>query len=73
VSEWIKCSDRLPGTGMVLAYAPGNDDNHRGPVSVETANSLLWWHQNYPERFYTHWMPFPEPPASSHSAADAPK
>lgn len=64
MSEWIACNDRLPGSGNVLAYAPGNVNGDLGPIQTVGANSVLWWHQNYPNSMFTHWMPLPQPPVS---------
>lgn len=71
MGEWIKCSDMLPGDGLVLAYAPINAAETLGPVSVQQARSLLWWHGNYPDKQFTHWMPLPADPALAKDAPHA--
>lgn len=69
MSAWIKCSDRLPGSGLVLAYAPRNSANPMGAISVEQAKSVVWWHGQYPMTYFTHWMRLPDAPEESISTA----
>lgn len=67
MSEWIKCSERLPeeqievlvwyeGTGMV----PGSIGiDHLAKDRFENGAPLTWYLAG---DTVTHWMPLPEPP-----------
>lgn len=69
MSEWIKCSDRMPEVGTkVIAFRKGKKRND-GPFFAKTYNTL-----GRPWRFIdgercdigvTHWMPLPSPPEDS--------
>lgn len=57
MSEWIKCSDRMPNRNeRVLCY--------NGEVLFESVWDEIWQDgQNYWElENVTHWMPLPQPP-----------
>jgi len=64
MSEWIKCSERLPGDkdyannlvlyeNMLMCIVAYYDDNRDSWYSTETATNV----ENV-----THWMPLPSPP-----------
>lgn len=65
--EWIKCSERMPGSGItVLGYCVCNSNfsgiyTMRKPV-IEAKNSKQDTRLIKHERV-THWMPLPEPPS----------
>lgn len=67
MSEWIKCSDRLPENDEeVLVF--GKDGMFCGRyetcAGISYWNSHRWDHTECMVEFepVTHWMPFPNPP-----------
>ncbi len=65
MSEWIKCSDRLPEKGRYIVCADTDD----GPEVCEMAwNGRAWIYEGeptYAHGFYieaTHWQHLPPPP-----------
>ena len=59
MSEWIKCSDRLPDDGVwVLIYQEGYVFDM---ASYSERNDLFENGYEWLEGV-THWMPLPEPP-----------
>lgn len=60
MSEWIKCSVRMPVCGYVITFRP----------SAPKGNEIATINYDYiQERFggqypVTHWMPLPSPPGS---------
>lgn len=69
MSEWIKCSDRLPPTsGSYLVLKPHSAYKHGIYEWLQEEQS--WeqeWHRKKrselkPRTWVTHWMPLPEPP-----------
>ena len=65
MSEWIACNECVPGSGIVLAYAPGEAENVMGCIQTQQAASVAWWHGQYPNKMFTHWMPLPKPPPTT--------
>lgn len=69
MSEWIKCSDRMPSE--TYAYGCHTDDvlcrTRSGKMviamSVNTTTGQAWLDQQSMERDVTHWMPLPAPPS----------
>jgi len=60
MSEWIKCSERLPERGKrVLMYSPNNEESDTGAISVQ-----MGWvaHNKLNVHGITHWMPLPDKP-----------
>ena len=68
MSEWIKCSDRLPTPNvMVLGYILGKTNKStQGPFFILHKNRehhpWEWLDGNTCYSKVTHWMPLPEPP-----------
>lgn len=69
MSEWIKCSDRLPEYNTeVLVTAefdrPGDWRHSIGALDSNMRDSAAWkWWVKGASWTPTHWMPLPEPPA----------
>ncbi|MCY1389117.1 hypothetical protein D9M71_39070 [compost metagenome] len=73
MSEWIKCSDRLPEVASRLSQ-PCNINGREIPAlnrSVEVitfdghrvwGRRMEWFDEMKPLSGVTHWMPLPEPP-----------
>ena len=72
MSEWIKCSERLPEIedASVLAYWPSNGgmdmvhiyDYFKDITAGVDDNGVQLYTKWYIESGVTHWMPLPEPP-----------
>lgn len=65
MSEWISVKDRLPLYGRYVLGIGG--EVLRLPYSVRMIRSKdgpLWWF-GLTQRYPTHWMPLPAPPAAS--------
>ena len=67
MSEWIKCSERLPDAQARFIVCADTDD---GPDVFEMAyNGKDWLYESEPTFSYpfyievTHWQPLPPPPA----------
>lgn len=63
MTEWIKCSERMPGHGLPVLVV-GNDVVQK---NIYEWDGSTWqdWRGDYdecPESAFTHWMPLPEPP-----------
>ncbi|WP_411814041.1 DUF551 domain-containing protein [Cronobacter sakazakii] len=69
MSEWIKCSDRMPEIGQrVLVATEGRSVNcasYRQWESAKTEKGRAPRFEDYRGTVYgvTHWMPLPAPPA----------
>lgn len=67
MSEWIKCSDRMPNGGdhevFVLVYADGAM-NCLAYYKGEWQDWCKANHLNVAISDITHWMPLPLPPAA---------
>ncbi|MDG9785311.1 DUF551 domain-containing protein [Metapseudomonas otitidis] len=66
MSQWIKCSERMPKPNQeVLVYRKGNRASH-GPFFAKAKNREMHpWEYLDGDTCYmaiTHWMPLPEPP-----------
>ena len=71
MSEWIKCSDRLPDEDDIyLVYIVANN-------MPKNKSIITLYYTNLTKRFIygsdnlftvTHWMPLPEPPESEDDA-----
>ena len=69
MSEWIKCSERLPDE--TYPYGCHTDDvlcrTRAGKFVIamlaRTTTGPAWYDQNSLERDITHWQPLPPPPA----------
>lgn len=64
MSEWIKCSDRLPENGIpCLVFAPEYDVDGYS-IATYTNGRKKWTdnHFTFITEYVTHWMPLPEPP-----------
>ncbi len=77
MSEWIKCSDRLPPVRQqILAYGPGRGEYVNGvKMDICIWDGDQWWDEGGTEQTlegyggggwkdvsWTHWMPIPKPP-----------
>lgn len=68
MTEWIKCSDRMPGYGCVVLAFWQNHRMFRGsqpPPAVLLRGHKEWHSPDDKEEVYvdpTHWMPLPSPP-----------
>ena len=73
MSEWIKCSERLPILGQRLSdklVVEGREIPALN-ISVEvitfngervSSNNINWFDDLHPHAGVTHWMPLPQPP-----------
>ncbi len=73
MSEWIKCSDRLPEegdtylvvveekTGLVIKSRHVDVASNYGDYIDDYWNTWNYWKEGQ-EVHVTHWMPLPEPP-----------
>lgn len=58
MSEWIKCSERLPKINeCVIVYS---EDDHEFAYLINRETWIEWHSGN--ELDVTHWMPLPDPP-----------
>lgn len=55
MSQWIKCSERMPDAGVSVLVTDGFD------VIIGSYDGFDWVDYYWTE-FATHWMPLPEPP-----------
>lgn len=66
MSEWIKCSDRLPPIRQkVLAYRLGKKTNDGPFFAMTCGNEIRPWRYIDGDRCdisITHWQPIPDPP-----------
>lgn len=68
MSEWVKCSERMPQRGVpVIVWRRSSDwqiVRAQEATLKENYGALLWRIRNgwYHPDFVTHWMPLPEPP-----------
>lgn len=81
MSEWIKCSERMPNPGeRCLFYRPlaGNSQDEVMAVKVAKYDMGQCWQSTVPDGsrpcnpsegycHVTHWMPLPPPPAQEKS------
>lgn len=61
MSEWIKCSVKMPKRGSVVLTKTNGLRGSRKYLWVQG----LWWMPDRSRYIYTaptHWQPFPEPP-----------
>lgn len=66
MSEWIKCSERMPEEGADVIVYDGLRQVHEG-CYFQYGDSVVWEIPSYNPSYYgevnvTHWMPLPEPP-----------
>jgi len=62
MSEWIKCSERLPEIDTpVLWLDSKNTMRYKSPCHIDELNKFGDCVYNYLHN-YTHWMPLPAPP-----------
>ncbi|MFP7606831.1 DUF551 domain-containing protein [Serratia quinivorans] len=61
MSEWIKCSKRMPPPArMILVY--GSNDYELGNLINGNLKIFSMGEWIFPDIEITHWMPLPEPP-----------
>lgn len=64
MSQWIKCSEMLPGNGSTdkefLVYETLNNAVQHDYYIVPDDGRKSFW--NHYGKYVTHWMPLPEPP-----------
>lgn len=58
MSQWIKCSERLPVSGYVLTYRPCAPNGNK----IATINYDYQQARFGGQYHVTHWMPLPAPP-----------
>lgn len=72
MTEWIKCSDRLPEVGdhSVLAYFSDNGGidmvhaaDYFGDITAGVVEEKQQYTKWYINAGISHWMPLPPPPA----------
>lgn len=72
MTEWIKCSDRLPeqnknailfdGKEVFCGYYEGCDSKNEHCYGNQACDGICYgW---YEKQDVTHWMPLPKPPES---------
>lgn len=64
MSQWIKCSEMLPGNGStdkeLLVYETLNNAvQHDYYIAPDDERKPFWNHYG---KYVTHWMPLPQPP-----------
>jgi hypothetical protein len=63
VSEWVKCSERLPSDSChVLVYRPMVGVPHVG--FLMDRKSVIWRINRNDYTDVSHWMPLPSPPSA---------
>ena len=66
MSNWIKCSDRLPELDIHVLVAVeffGPGDWRQSIGAIDSRNGAQWWLKGS-SFIPTHWMPLPSPPES---------
>ena len=67
MSQWIKCSERMPEEGEDVIIYDDLRQVHEG-YYIQCGDYVSWEISSYDPSYYdevnvTHWMPLPEPPA----------
>lgn len=68
MSEWIKCSQKMPPLGEIVIIAARDMEAVVKVVHIEKAVCngngfiVLAGSVDLPREWVTHWMPLPEPP-----------
>lgn len=66
MSEWVKCSERMPEEGKDVIVYDDLEQVHEG-CYFQYGDRTVWEIPSYNPSYYdevnvTHWMPLPEPP-----------
>lgn len=68
MTQWIKCSERLPEEFADILVCTEDSQVHEGYYFVYADNTPVWKVYCYSKLYandagiVTHWMPIPEPP-----------
>lgn len=62
MSQWIKCSERMPDTDDVLVYCSDTKEQMVGFHKGKGLFQLFYMNGVEGVCEPTHWMPLPEPP-----------
>jgi len=67
MSDWIKCSERMPPSGVAVLVYKGKSNGEVKPIlmtfGTDGSKKWMWADKYYPEHI-THWMLLPQPPNS---------
>lgn len=66
MTQWIKCSERMPEEGEDVIVYDNLRQVHEG-YYLQYGDLVCWELYSYSSSYYdevkvTHWMPLPEPP-----------
>jgi hypothetical protein len=67
VPEWIKCSERLPESGITVLVSNNSGAIYTCRRSVIERKNLEPDGADFTREWFTHWMPLPDPPKQEQS------
>jgi hypothetical protein len=67
VPEWIKCSERLPESGITVLVSNNSGAIYTCRRSVIERKNLEPDGADFTRERFTHWMPLPDPPKQEQS------